>query len=189
MLKLKVSKVHIIIGVDNGINGGIVAINFKGNALKIYEMPTIQQILTRKNKSGNFKKRNHYNESTLVDIFYKLNSIYDIQLIMLEQVIAMPKQSSFSTGTTFEGFGFIKGVAACLKKPYQVIHPITWSAAFCKGMLGDKKSRSIKAAMGLFPRVNLILEGKKRPHDGIAEALLIAEYGRRGLVYGRKGVK
>lgn len=45
---------------------------------------------------------------------------------------------------------------------------------------------SIKKAQELFPDVSLLASDRcKRPHDGLADALLIAEYGRRRLVGGQ----
>lgn len=41
------------------------------------------------------------------------------------------------------------------------------------------KAQSILKAQQLFPGVNLVVPGKKTPSDGVAEALLIMEYGKR----------
>ena len=43
----------------------------------------------------------------------------------------------------------------------------------------DTKKTSLNAAKRLFPTVNFIPKGKKVPKDGLYDAALIAEYGRR----------
>jgi hypothetical protein len=46
----------------------------------------------------------------------------------------------------------------------------------------DTKQRSVIAAQRLFPNVSLLPTPRcKKPSDGIADALLIAEWGRRKM--------
>lgn len=65
--------------------------------------------------------------------------------------------------------------------PYQLVAPVTWQKAMHAGTPGeDTKQRSILAAQRLFPGVRLQRTERCRlPSDGLAEALLLAEYGRR----------
>ena len=47
---------------------------------------------------------------------------------------------------------------------------------------GEGKARNIKAAMMLFPdQALLATERSRKPHDGLADALLIAEYCMRSM--------
>jgi hypothetical protein len=65
--------------------------------------------------------------------------------------------------------------------PYQLVAPRIWQAEMHAGMPGsDLKQQSILSASRLFPRVSLKRTQLSRvPDDGIAEALLLAEWGRR----------
>lgn len=83
-------------------------------------------------------------------------------------------KTNFSLG---EDFGWTCGVLESLRIPYQLVRPATWKKEF--GCTSDKNT-SIQTARRLFPSVDLRrTERCKKDHDGKAEALLIAEWGRR----------
>lgn len=107
-----------------------------------------------------------------------LNSIREkIALAVVERVGAMPKQGVVSTFQFGQNFGWTLGVLATLKIPYELILPKTWKKEF--GCTSDKNT-SIDVAKRLFPGVSLMrTERCTTPHDGKAEALLMAEYARR----------
>ena len=76
-------------------------------------------------------------------------------------------------------FGWIQGVLDALNIPYELVSPQKWKKEF--GLTSDK-SESIRTAQRLFPGVSLKTGEKSRVEsDGMAEALLIAEYARRKL--------
>ena len=78
-----------------------------------------------------------------------------------------------------ENFGYIRGALEANKIAYQLIPPKTWKKEF--GLNSDKES-SIAVCKRLFPEVSLKrTERCKKDHDGMAEALLMAEYARRKL--------
>ena len=75
--------------------------------------------------------------------------------------------------------GWIQGVLDSLNIPYELVSPQKWKKEF--GLASDKKA-SIRTAQRLFPGVSLKAGEKCRvENDGMAEALLIAEYARRKL--------
>ena len=97
----------------------------------------------------------------------------------LEKVGAMPGQGVTSMFTFGKSAGFIEGVLTALKISYQLVPPQTWKKAFS---LNASKLNSIEVCQKLFPEVDLYrTERCKKPHDGMAEALLMAEYARRKL--------
>lgn len=96
----------------------------------------------------------------------------------LEKVHAMPKQGSVSMFTFGESYGWLKGVLDHADISYQEVPPQTWKKEF---NLNSDKQSSIEVCRQLFPDVNLIPEGHIKEHDGIAEAVLMAEYARRNL--------
>lgn len=83
-----------------------------------------------------------------------------------------------------------EGLFSGLSIPYTLVVPALWQRSMHEGTSGsDTKQRSIIAAQRLFPYVDLRRsERARKPHDGIAEALLIAEFGRR-LVSATAAVK
>lgn len=96
---------------------------------------------------------------------------------VIEKVHSMPKQgvaSSFSFG---ENFGLIKGLLYANNIPFQEVSPNKWKRAF--GVTSDKQT-SIDTAQNLFPNIDMRASSRcKKPHDGIAEAYLMAEYAKR----------
>ncbi len=98
-------------------------------------------------------------------------------LAVVEHVGAMPGQGVTSCFSFGENFGWIQGLLDALAIPYELVRPLKWKRAF--GCTSDKNT-SIAVAQRLFPDVDLRRTQKcKKPHDGIAEALLMAEYARR----------
>ena len=97
----------------------------------------------------------------------------------LEQVGAMPKQSPKSMFSFGENYGFIRGVLEAFGISYQTVRPQVWKKEF--GCTSDKQT-SIDTAHRLFPGVDLRKNEKcQKDHDGMAEALLLAEYARRHM--------
>ena len=96
---------------------------------------------------------------------------------ILEQVHSFPGQGVSSTFSLGDSFGYMRGVLEALEIPYQLAAPQKWKRVF--GLSQDKQ-QSIDVCKRLFPHVNLLAtERSRKPHDGIAEAVLLAEYARR----------
>lgn len=97
----------------------------------------------------------------------------------VEHVGAMPKQGVSSMFSFGKSAGFIEGVLRANMIPFQLVKPREWKKEF--GLNSDK-AKSIEVAQRLFPKVNLLATPRcKKPHDGMAEALLMAEYAKRKL--------
>lgn len=97
----------------------------------------------------------------------------------LERVGAMPGQGVTSMFKFGENFGFIQGLLTAYSIPYELVTPQRWKKVF--GVTKDKNS-SIDVCKRLFPSVKLRRTNRcKADHDGMAEALLMAEYARRRL--------
>ena len=141
----------IYIGIDPGKNGGIAFIGNKNDL----SMP--------------------YSDDRLLHMcrtFKGLNVI-----CYLEHVHAMPKQGVSSTFNFGMNFGFIQGVLKAYGIPYELVTPQKWKKEFS---CTSDKNTSIEVCKRLFPGVNLRATDRcRKDHDGMAEALLIAEYGRR----------
>lgn len=97
----------------------------------------------------------------------------------LEKVGAMPGQGVVSMFNFGHNLGFIEGLLQAYGVPYQLVPPQTWKKEFS---LTSDKAKSIEVCQKLFPNANLMATNRSRkPSDGIAEALLMAEYARRRL--------
>lgn len=97
----------------------------------------------------------------------------------LERVGAMPGQGVTSMFKFGENFGFIRGLLQANGISYELVTPQKWKREF--GVTGDKNN-SVAVCQRLFPDVSLLRTNRcKKPHDGMAEALLMAEYARRRM--------
>lgn len=95
---------------------------------------------------------------------------------VLEHVGAMPGQGVTSMFSFGENFGYIKGLLEAFEIPYELVRPQRWKKGF--GISG--KNQSVEVCKRLFPGVSLRrTERCKKDHDGMAEALLMAEFARR----------
>lgn len=145
----------IYIGIDPGKNGGIA---FVGDD---YNLPIVYP----------------FSEETLLNEIQNCYSYNDYMKCTLEHVHAMPKQGVSSTFNFGMNFGFIQGVLKAYNIPYELVTPQKWKKEFS---CTSNKNTSIDVCKRLFPGVNLKATVRcKKDHDGMAEALLIAEYGRR----------
>lgn len=95
---------------------------------------------------------------------------------VLENVHAMPKQGVTSSFNFGRGFGLWEMGLIALKIPYTLVAPQTWKRELLADMSKDKGS-SILRAKQLFPHISEHLKLSK--DEAKAEALLMAEYGRR----------
>lgn len=95
----------------------------------------------------------------------------------LEKVGAMPGQGVVSMFNFGHNLGYIEGLLQAFDIPYQLVPPQTWKKEFC---VTSDKNTSIEVCRKLFPHVCLLpTERSRKPSDGMAEAMLMAEYARR----------
>ena len=96
----------------------------------------------------------------------------------VELVHSMPKQGVASTFTFGKGCGEVLGVLTALEAVIHEPTPQAWKKVMMAGT--DKsKDAAIQVAENLFPEIQLIPKGCRVPNDGMAEALLLAEWCRR----------
>jgi len=96
---------------------------------------------------------------------------------VVEHVNAMPGQGVTSCFSFGQNFGFILGLLTAFHIPYELVRPQKWKKEFS---CTSDKNTSIEVAQRMFPGVDLRRTPKcQKPHDGICEALLMAEWGKR----------
>jgi crossover junction endodeoxyribonuclease RuvC len=144
-------------GIDPGFSGAIAIINDKHRVIECWDMP-IHTVGKQKS----------------IDI-HRLKGMlttYPLAHITIERAQAMPKQGVVSMFRYGESYGIIQGVCH-MDVPRTYVRPADWKKLLMPGM--DKaKGSSIVRAEELF---NYSLPRKK--DHGKAEAILIAEFGRR----------
>lgn len=157
----------MVIGIDPGITGAVVIIT--SNEILFYDTPKAE---VKKGK----KKHNEYLPSEMADILKDRRVCNTFAFV--EKVHSMPGQgvaSSFGFGF---GFGLWIGILAAIEIPYTLVMPQTWKKSLMLGK-SDKDAARIRA-QELFPQYSPMLNRKK--DIGRADALLIAEYGRRSML-------
>ena len=147
----------LFIGIDPGKKGGIACIDTECGIG--YTVP--------------------YCDKELIDLCRNEARKGQNVICCLEKVGAMPGQGVVSMFSFGQSVGYIKGVLEAFGIPYQEISPQKWKKEF--GLNSDK-AVSAEVCRKLFPDVDLLASPRcKKPHDGMAEALLMAEYARRNL--------
>ncbi len=166
----------IYIGIDPGLSGAVGVIQEDSligphgdiDQYSVFDTPTLTV-------AGEKNKRMH-NTVAMADLLHPFATDPKNVLVILESVHAMPKQgvsSSFSFG---RGLGIWEGIIAALGLPLEMPSPQRWK----KEMLADQgkdKDASRYKAIQLFPMLASQLSRVK--DDGRAEAILMAEFGKR----------
>lgn len=143
------------IGIDPGASGGIAFIQednpAKSHAIKMPE--------------------------TIADIFDQIELLSRLARVegwkihaCLEKVHSMPGQGVASSFKFGQGFGHLEMALTAAKIPFSYVHPQKWQKEI-QCLTGGNKNISKARAQQLFPHIKIT--------HAIADALLIAEYGRR----------
>lgn len=161
---------NIYIGIDPGKSGGIAYIDDRGAYTFPYSDEALIQIAEKARGRGAILK---------VDDTRKTVELPTVRCC-LEKVGAFPGEGVVASFSFGKSAGFIEGVLQATGIPYQLITPQIWKREF--SLLKKDKKESVKVCRKLFPGVNLLATPRcKKEHDGMAEALLMAEYARRKL--------
>jgi len=152
------------IGLDPGKTGGIAAL-YPGLTPVAQPMPVIGKELDL---------------GAVVKWLYPAGG-NSIDFAVVERQQAMPKQGVASTFQTGYGFGVLVGLLYACNTPFQIVSAKEWQKTFgITGARGDVKTQAAQIAQRLFPEVELRATARcRKPHEGIVDALLIAEYARR----------
>lgn len=152
----------IYAGIDPGLKGGISIIsssNVHNKVSQSWKMPETDK-----------------------DLFSILHYLKTMKArVVIEKAQCMPKMSTTAMFNYGVGYGKILGMLIALEIPYHEVRPTEWKKEVLAGVK-DKRSKleSILMVNRIFPEADLLATPRSTvPHDGIAEAILIAEYGRR----------
>jgi len=154
----------IFIGIDPGLKGGLAVIDGSLIAdLRI--MPAV--------KVGNKKQ---LDERQLVHLFKGWKSGTEITTY-IELVGSRPGQGVTSMFNFGLGWGIVRGILSGLSISYELVRPQAWKKVMLAGM---PKGSEYQVASRLWPDQSWMATPRcTTAHDGMIDAALIAEYGRR----------
>lgn len=162
----------LYVGIDIGKQGAIVGIDENKRILLKHVMPIVG---------------NEYDLNSLIDIIRDLK-LYEgeyIPYVGIERPLGLGGNAATATLTMGMGFGYLVGILHSFGISYTKIPPNVWTKEIHKGLNKTLKAkeRSKIIVQQLFPLVDLRNTPKcKNPHEGLIDALLIAEYVRRANV-------
>jgi hypothetical protein len=143
----------IHIGVDPGISGGIAILGIKG-AAQAYKMPStsrdLWELIQEIKMAADFES--HQISATL------------------ESVSSSPQMGVVSAFTFGNGFGHLEMALTAAGIPFERVRPQVWQKALGCMTKGNKNITKAKA-QEMFPNLKVT--------HATADALLIAEYGKR----------
>lgn len=164
---------NIIIGIDPGLDGAVAVLGYSDDrpgfdgAPILFDTPT----LTVRGAKGNKREYNLHEMAKFLRQFTAVPS-----RVFIEKVHSMPGQGVRSMFSMGYGAGAWAGILAALDFSYSYITPQRWKGVLLDGMGHDKDAGRLRAIQ-LFPAQSDLFARKK--DDGRADAILIAEYGRR----------
>jgi crossover junction endodeoxyribonuclease RuvC len=159
----------ITIGIDPGLSGAIAVYNtIRKVPMNVIPMPVLKI-------SKGKRDRNVIDLPGLIDIFENLK-LYDPQIVVLEQVGPMPKDSPMTAFTFGEGYGLLR---ACIRFVLgcrtELVPPPTWKRHL---KVGKTNGDIMQRADELFPLYGDRWRGPRGGFkDGNAEACMLALYG------------
>lgn len=147
----------MIIGIDPGKSGAACLMDENGGIIEIVRFDTTEHDIAEVLGEDVNRYRTQPGRLWLIYAF-------------IEKVHAMPKQGVSSTFKFGKQYGFILGLLTAYKIPYEFVTPHKWQKDMGCLSKGDKNITKA-AAQRLFPQQKVI--------HATADAILIAEYGRR----------
>jgi crossover junction endodeoxyribonuclease RuvC len=156
------------IGVDPGLKGGIAAVDQDGNFVMAIPMPVTEAA-----------KGKEVDVATLVAFLRGVHDDGLPALAAIEVVHAMPKQGVTSVFTFGSMYGEVRGVLKTLGVPIEHVLPTAWKKVVLHGTQKDKDA-AVAFVRRRFPAASLRATPRcTTDHDGMADAICIAEWGRR----------
>jgi len=167
-------KFHI--GIDIGKKGAICIIDRDSSAFRTFPMPMIGDQL---DYLGLYNLLSDYEGGLGMVVFEKLGVIF-----------GSGKNVAFSMG---HQAGAVEMLCVALAIPYTKVNPKDWqkemftgvpdmtktSSLVKSGEIRDTKGMALMAIQRLYPRLPLTFGKGKKPHDGLVDAVLMADYSRR----------
>lgn len=97
------------------------------------------------------------------------------RIVVIEKVGAMRGQGVTSTFKFGRNYGAVLGVVEACGLAYRLVTPQAWKKSVLAGTSKDKDA-AIEHVHRAYPGVDLAPGRRTKPHDGIADAVCLAEY-------------
>lgn len=156
----------IYIGIDPGLTGAVSVILATDGEIQLHDMPVMANVKAA--EKG--RKRQHVDPHALAWLMADFNRNKSKVFLEYTQCGMKGAIANYSLG---HSSGIIMGVLSAMGFSYEMVRPQEWKKEF--GLLKSQKAASRTMAQQLFPSADLRL----KKHEGRAEALLLAEWGRR----------
>jgi hypothetical protein len=172
----------IRVGIDNGANGAIVALDAEGRLIRSRLMPILDPGVIRNGKRGTKKI---LDMRAFADYLCELRDMTktspDMQtddiFVVLEHAQVFPKEGRSTAFTAGRSYGAIEMALVCLSIPYEIVRARKWQTVVLSGIEGDNtKVRSILKCRRRLPELQLLPGKRRKPHDGLADAGCMALY-------------
>ncbi len=160
----------MIIGIDPGKEGAIVALMENREIVVATPMPVIRST----------KGRDTIDVATCVAVIDKLKRWAPLAYVEKGQPLPPKMGGGIANFSRGYGVGLWEGILRSLGIGYTLVPPARWQKAMLADTSGDTKSRALQIFHRLGFNTAVLMVGRKtKPHDGIVDAALIAEWGRR----------
>lgn len=147
-----------VAGIDPGMEGGIAILCDDGGWV-VFPMPLVG------------------NQIEVAKIASEMR-LLEVRRAVIEQQQAMPKQSPKSSFTIGLGYGKLLGALEAQGIAHQPVRPRQWKDKVLRSTAKDKDA-AIAHAHRIAPGVDLKPGQKRTAHDGMADAICLADYAQR----------
>lgn len=156
----------VVLGIDPGLHGGLAVLTRDGDPVDLKPMPVVGGEV-----DGN----------ALAVYLLGIGVKHTPAMVAMEKVGARPGQGVCSMFTFGVGYGMVRGILTTLGIPHELVTPKKWQAHVVGGTDGpDPKAKALLYVTRRFPGLNLKATTRSRkPHDGLVDAVCLAEYARR----------
>jgi len=157
----------IYIGIDNGLTGGLVALSdHPGPPIASMPMPT-------RGKA----KGNEVDAAAIRDWFFTLDGT---TLTVVLETPGKHSPGAQALCSMWDSYGAIRGVLESCGIRHHRITPQAWQKKMLVGCAkGDTKPAALAKCRQLWPAESWLATARSsKPHEGLIDAALIAEYGR-----------
>lgn len=153
----------IFVGIDPGITGAVVLLDDQGGLVSAWRTPSF----------GTGKKE--YDLQAMEAILH--GALGGACACTIEKVGAMPTDGRVGAFNFGKGYGIWLGMLSVLNIGFQEVTPQRWQSRMLAGQPKGKqtKTSAVKVAKQLWPDLPI----KVKADWGMADAALIAEFGRR----------
>lgn len=172
-----------ILGIDNGLDGGLCLLSEYGNTPPIRKAPMPTRKIAGRSKDGPKKEKREIDPMGILEALRWHTGPTDDLLVVIE---AVPMRTLGNAGMTglrsmAMSFGIVYGV--CVSRGYRVVtvDAKDWQARMLgKVPKGETKQFALEAALRLWRGENWKATARSTTaHDGMVDAALIAEDARR----------